>query len=791
MKPLKLTMSAFGSYADAQTIDFAKFGSNGLYLITGDTGSGKTTIFDAISFALFGEASGEGRNKYIMLRSDFAGGNAKTCVELDFISGEYKYNIRRFIRPNGGQDAVLTLPGGTTISGERSVKPKITEIVGLNRDQFAQIVMIAQNDFLRFLQSNTTDRLEILRRIFNTEALKQFQNRLKELVRRENEKREMILHDFERYKVDVNKRNEQFAEWETQIKNDITELSKADNQLGIYDKQKQTLAEGLAVAKDICKKLDDLAASLFDLEEHNAKSEKMAAIKTRAALGEISLYKIKPFADGSQKAAENHIAAVEAMANAKGRETAAFSELEEAEKAVKALPPLADAQNAFSVLQKEWETASGELKRLAALKTNRDEINVKQATLAGEKDELTGALNILNKLPPVADSQAEFDRTAAALKDDEAKLGKLLILQNDFTIIKNKRISLAEEQGEYEALTAKFDEADKQYNTLNDSFLGNQAGIIAGRLMDGKPCPVCGSTDHPAPARLSDSSITEANLKKAKDARDRAQSIRENISSGCSTLIAEIETLSKRFTADLSLFIPDVTIETAAEMLPEMIDAAQSSVKGLSKKKADTEKALLELKNASENAAKKRDELTPKIATLQGEIDTLKRRFAGDFSAFVQNVEWETSENLLADLFTKTEKSANELNARKDADKKNLDKLISDWDAANKRKTNAESAVKSAQTLVMERTANGQKTEKLRDEAQSAYSTALRENGFAGETDYKAALVTEKELSELRKQVSDYEKKASILSATLNAWKAKPPVKSGLIRRSCKPKRIR
>jgi len=219
MKPLKLTMSAFGSYADVQEVDFTRLGAVGLYLITGETGSGKTTIFDAISFALFGKASGTARDDYSMLRSDFAAERAKTFVELDFVSGSGHYSISRTIKKTG-QDVVLILPDGTSISGDRNIKPKITEITGLDRDQFAQIVMIAQNDFLRFLQSNTDERLKILRRIFGTEALRQFQERLKSLVKQESDNRALLLHDFERHGVDVYKRHGIFAEWESQIESD-------------------------------------------------------------------------------------------------------------------------------------------------------------------------------------------------------------------------------------------------------------------------------------------------------------------------------------------------------------------------------------------------------------------------------------------------------------------------------------------------------------------------------------------------------------------------------------------
>ncbi|MCL2009552.1 MAG: SMC family ATPase [Synergistaceae bacterium] len=616
MKPLKLTMSAFGSYADTQTLDFNKLGTSGIYLITGETGAGKTTIFDAVSFALFGKASGDGRGDYSMLRSDFAAEKAKTFVELDFICGEKRYSVRRSIKKTG-QDVVLVLPDGTSMSGDRNVKLKIAEVVGLDREQFAQIVMIAQNDFLRFLQSGTDDRLKILRRIFGTEALKLFQDRLKAFVKREDDNRNLILRDFQRHGVDVNKRGEQFTEWEAQIRNDKTEKSETDERLGEYDKRKQVLAAALAVAEELCGKFAALAKCQIDLEGHNAKAEETARIKARASRGETALRKVKPLADGAQKAAVSHASAQAALTGAKEREISAVSELEEAVKATEALPPLAGAQDAFAALLKEWEAAA-------------------------------------------------------------SKLTKLSALRKDFAVITAKRAGLVKEQTEFETLNEGCNDAGEKYRALEEAFLRGQAGIIAGSLTDGEPCPVCGSTDHPAPAELSDENVTETKLKKAGEAKDKARSKREAKSSECATLKAEIETLTKRFISDLSDFIP--------------------------------------------------------------------------------GVEWKGSETGLADLLELTQNAVNKLTIRKDADKKNLDELSLSWNSAAKRKTNAESAAVSAQTLVNERAANEQQLLKLRVEAQSAYEAALREHGFDGEAVYQAALVTENELAGLNRQVSEYER---------------------------------
>jgi len=750
-------MSAFGSFADTQAIDFAELGASGLYLITGETGAGKTTIFDAISFALFGKASGDSRGDYFMLRSDFAAEKAKTYVELDFVSGDNLYNIRRVIKKTG-QEVALVLPDGTSMSGDRNIKAKIAEIIGLDREQFAQIVMIAQNDFLRFLHSGTDERLKILRRIFGTEALKQFQERLKILVKRENDRRALILHDFGRYEVDVYKREEQFIAWEGQIKTARADLAAADIQLGEYDKQKQTFAAALAVAEELSKKFAGLAQCRLELAGHDALAEEIARIKTAATRGEISLRKVKPAADEARRAAADHAAALAGLNKAKGQETAANAELAAAVKVAEALPPLAAAQDAFAALLKEWEAVTEKLQRLESLRGNRAEIAGKLDILSKKQQELTATLQVLSGLPPIAERQDELARIAADMKNAEDKQGRLAALADEFSLISGKQGGLVKQQAEFTVLNTEFNVAAEKYRALEEAFLRGQAGIIAGSLINGQPCPVCGSTLHPAPATLADGDITEAKLKKAQDVKDKAQTKREEKSSACGALQAEIAALSARFSADFSVFAPEPTIENAAVLLPELAAAARSAVAELSAKKGAAEKFLSELKLKSEQATQKRDQLTPLIAALHSETGTLTKRFISDFASFAANADWESSAGALAALCTQTQNAATALTARKDVDKKALDELTANCNAAAKRKANAESALKSAQTLAAERTSQEQKLSALRGQARTTYDEAWRKNGFIDEAAYQAALISESQLAELHKRISDHEK---------------------------------
>ncbi len=189
MRPLQLTVSAFGPYAGTVTIDLEKLGTQGLYLITGDTGTGKTTIFDAITYALYGEPSGENRDPS-MFRSTYAKPETPTEVELVFSYGGETYTVRRnpeYERPakrGGGfttqkADAELQLPDGRMVTKTREVNQEITRIVGLDRNQFSQIAMIAQGDFLKLLVADTKSRQEIFQEIFKTRYYMVFQNRVK------------------------------------------------------------------------------------------------------------------------------------------------------------------------------------------------------------------------------------------------------------------------------------------------------------------------------------------------------------------------------------------------------------------------------------------------------------------------------------------------------------------------------------------------------------------------------------------------------------------------------------
>ncbi|MBQ1464165.1 MAG: SMC family ATPase, partial [Ruminococcus sp.] len=191
MRPIKLTISAFGPYAGETVIPLSELGTSGLYLISGDTGAGKTTIFDAITYALYGEPSGDNRSAK-MLRSEYASPDTPTFVEMTFTYGGKEYTIRRspeYVRPKkrgegfttSPESAELYMPDETIVSGMKNVGEEIISIMGVNRRQFTQIAMIAQGDFLKLLLASTDERKKIFQKLFRTEKYDKLQSRISDI----------------------------------------------------------------------------------------------------------------------------------------------------------------------------------------------------------------------------------------------------------------------------------------------------------------------------------------------------------------------------------------------------------------------------------------------------------------------------------------------------------------------------------------------------------------------------------------------------------------------------------
>ncbi len=527
MKPVKLTMSAFGPYAEKTVLELDKLGDNGLYLITGDTGAGKTTIFDAITFALYGEASGENRQAS-MFRSKYAKPETPVYVELEFICKGRRYTIRRnpeYERPlkNGGMalkkaGVELVASDGRVISRTRDVANEVNALLGINRRQFTQIAMIAQGDFLKLLLASTEDRIKIFRQIFGTGLYQELQDRLKEDAAATKRVCERYRDKTAQYIEDVRLRGDAplFNVWE-QAKADrlpLADVAELLEKILIEDEERLELLEGRG--KKLDKGIEKLTVRLA-LEKECQEREKERDAK------KAEFQKLLPMiekAEETLKKASGSMPDIEAMKN-----KAAY---------LRALLPQ------FSGLEENRRKFSEEREKLEALKSKVKGLDEKLKALAEELSRLKEEQEALS------DTGAELERRKGELehaKENGKRLGKLR--KDHSSALKLEGLCKTAQQ-EYRRLSEKSEECQSRHRALNLAYLDAQAGVLAEKLCEGMPCPVCGSLEHPRPALKPLKAPSWNELEKAREEADMALSKAAEKSAEAGRLHGQLEEQKRR-----------------------------------------------------------------------------------------------------------------------------------------------------------------------------------------------------------------------------------------------------
>lgn len=504
MRPITLTISAFGPYAGRTTLDMERLGSKGLYLITGDTGAGKTTIFDAITFALYGEASGDQRQSD-MLRSKYAAADTPTEVELTFAYGGQRYTVRRnpeYERPakrGGGTttqkaEAELTYPDGRILTKTRAVTAAIEELLGISRSQFTQIAMIAQGDFLKLLLASTEERLEIFRKILKTELYQSLQKRLSASSSELRQQCEQIRNSVSQYMDGLRcQPDEELEESLENAKNgelplaDILEL--VDHMICTDNREKETLDNKIAA---IDGEMEQLNLTIGKGEEQEKTRKALAEAETELA-----------------KAEQNYEEALAAYTGEKAREADRASLREQIaleEKALSRYDGLEQAQTLYEQTRTALEAAA---KEQETQRVSLEKIKSELGDLKDEQSKLQDAGRQTALLEGRAEQAEVRKKALAALQKD----------LDDWTLL-HQQWEQAKET--YLQASLKNDMMRQRYESLNRAFLNEQAGILAETLESGQPCPVCGSTQHPMPAAKPEAAPTEEELEKAKKASDEA-----------------------------------------------------------------------------------------------------------------------------------------------------------------------------------------------------------------------------------------------------------------------------
>ena len=509
MKPLKLTMSAFGSYAGKNVIDFTGQ-QQGIFLITGDTGAGKTTIFDAITYALYNQTSGGERNGN-MMRSQYAKPETETYVELEFLYRGQTYRVRRNpdykitktlkngkIREQKVPHSVeLTLPDGTVFPEKKNATDaKIIEILGLTADQFSQIVMIAQGDFLKLLYTKSDERKMIFSKLFRTDIYWKIQENLR---RKSMEMDERIQENDRAFE---------------QEKSRIIPLPESE-ELPL-DELVERLRERV---KDALKEQNLRRANVEELNKKITKYEEINKLF-------VSLEKIRQ--TGKELEAR--------QAESKERR----QQIENARKADKVL--VAEQQNlrqqqeveqSAQAIAKMTETLANDQEMFETLKTQQQEAEAKQKREAADIQKKMLALEQSFPSYEALQNARSEEQQAKKVWEDLGKTSEESFHKKEAGIAALKEQQKRQEQvveqtkKNWEQTSLSASESAKHYEHMYEAFLKEQAGILAENLSAGCPCPVCGSTVHPDPAKLSDHAVTELEVEQAKKTRAAAEEKRD------------------------------------------------------------------------------------------------------------------------------------------------------------------------------------------------------------------------------------------------------------------------
>ena len=546
MRPIKLVLSAFGPYASKIELDLSKLGENGVYLITGDTGAGKTTIFDAITFALFGKPSGDIRDVKT-LRSEYAKEEIETYVELDFVYHDEEYHIYRrpeytytHVQKNGevkqrskATDAYLILPNGERIVKPTEVTKQVEQLLGMKRDQFRQIAMIAQGSFLEILNADTKERGKLFEKVFMTSKYSVLMDRLNQMAKESY----LALNDaklrLQQIISDVRVPDilqEQYAQ--------TLETFAMDDIQPVYD----LLDEIIASSKESTEKLQK---QKVQVQNQLQKSRKEETEKTKQLQDFLSLEKLlkeKPakeekanlYAERVKNDGEKYHIQIDAL---KKEQAQIEHELPEYESLTKLSTKLAEIRKQISIISKDLATKTNFKKQLD------EDIALKQK----EAHTLTDSELSLNK---VILKEEEIEKKISAFHHASMIQSNY---QNAVNALKEKTQLLQESTDRKVIL-------QKQYDDAQISYFANQAGLLALRLTKGEPCPVCGSLEHPRPASHSNKLVTEEEINQYKKKVDQAEKEYQITSKACADASLKMNALQN----ELELVLKSVTEETVS-----------------------------------------------------------------------------------------------------------------------------------------------------------------------------------------------------------------------------------
>lgn len=735
MRPLTLTFAAFGPFAEEQTLDFSSVSQQGIFLITGKTGSGKTSIFDAISFALYGEPSGSIR-KNDNLKSDFADSKTLCYVELCFLSKGLRYQIRRtpmqLAEKRGGgtrtlsATAELTLPDGEIISGKNEVDARIIEILGINRDQFQKIVLLPQGEFRSFLDADSKVKQDIFRKIFATEIYDRLTESLSDQAR-------MLEVESQRLRTAADGaigtlRALPFEELQTLLEADMPPLSELIERLtqlnGRLAAELQQMEQAEQAAAGQLQALNLPLARLINekiqqLQKIRTERETLLSQSTQIAHQRTSVIRLRKVQ--SLRLLEQNVVSAQ-------QRQAALSQ------------NYADASAALPLAEQ----------RLLSAEQAYQQSENKQSLIP----QYTEQLAALDRLLTLLQRQAELQKQHSAFKvqqtEQQRKRHTLTVLSARaaaestlHTADDHRQLiaSLAAQYRRYCDEQARFAKAKAAYLAGLDQFLSGQAGVLAQTLTEGTPCPVCGSTQHPAPAKKMADTPSQPQVDLLQDAMNRS--------------LQQVHSLSGSLEASCRSFgeqLADIQSEDPA--LPQLLaDAA-----------AQAEATYMEAEQIYQQANRTAEDLLPQQVLsdprlsdpeyLQAQTQIVDRNLS------LLDGKLQTAQSALVELqmsLSGQQEDTKAISLQKEAIQKEVNAVSAELIFHGKQR---QAAVAETERL---REQIRQLTQSLSDEAaqlasaRSAFQQAFQESGYLQESDYRADLQALSTLPQREQALAQYD----------------------------------
>jgi len=763
MKPLTLTIQAFGPFAGIEVVDFTRLGANPLFLINGPTGAGKSSILDAICFALYGQTTGNERDGSQM-RCDHADLNVITEVSLEFALGEKKFLIRRVPmqeRAKSRGEGTTTQPAeaqlreldgsadGRLIVSKSVVEAnnEIKDLIGLGVEQFRQVMVLPQGKFRELLLADSKDREAIFSQLFETHIYKKIENRLKEkasTIKQAVERHHSEISGILRA-ADVSSEDDIKAELEVLVATEADQKVIRDTAAGLLENSKTKKEQGL----ELNKRFDILAKKALELEAKESEG-KLIAEKEQRIKNAAAAQKIYHLYASNNSAAKNRLAAQQQLSEAQtlhraadGSRAEALKNFEIAEKASLQIDGLKATKGTLENYQLLVGNLTSLEKELAASEVAEKQAKGELARVKQAADsralELTQAEHRQEQLTKELEKHSDAKLSLEQIKSTLAARNELAA---ESAKQKETTKLLAQQKEIFSAKDAEFEAARLTTKQTEMAWHTGQAALLAAELKEGEPCPVCGSDEHPKPAAHTDlvETVSKDQLDAARELEERARSAMQASKEAYSKTEAQLQSLTDniaKLVAGLKHYA-----EMAVETVKAEAVAAEKLLSNLNRKQQEHvqfAQQISDIKQLQQNSA--------------AELEKMTREAQQKREAYLAIT---ASRNQLLTQVPEPYRIAGALDREIAGITAQVQSLAKSFERADANYKNAKSHFDGAAAALVTRQSQLKTQEQLANEAFLAWQKTLSDSVFETEASFQAANLSEPDLAQITDEVKRY-----------------------------------